>query len=76
MNVSPEDRRQLLKLYNVSEAARILGIRVRMMHSAIRAGRLPVPSLCLGKRRYFTRDDMDGLQAKEKCQELQRKNHP
>lgn len=62
MNVTAPERRTVLKLFNVSEAARALGIPVRKMHWEITAGRLPAPTIPLGKRFYFTAEDLDSLQ--------------
>lgn len=62
MNVTASERRNVLKLFNVSEVARQLGIPVSKMHWEIRAGRLPSPTVPLGKRLYFSADDLDGLQ--------------
>ena len=61
MNVTAPERRTVLKLFNVSEAARELGIPVRKMHWDITAGRLPAPQIRLGKRLYFTADDLETL---------------
>ena len=62
MNVTAPERRSVLKLFNVSEAARQLGIPVRKMHWDITAGRLPSPTVPLGKRFYFTAGDLELLE--------------
>jgi DNA-binding transcriptional MerR regulator len=62
MNVTAPERRNILKLFNVSEAARQLGIPVRKMHWEISAGRLPAPTVPLGKRYYFTAGDLKLLE--------------
>ena len=72
MNVTAPERRSVLKLFNVSEAARELGIPVRKMHWDITAGRLPSPQIRLGKRLYFTAVDLEILA--EQCS--QRTSHP
>ena len=72
MNVTAPERRSVLKLFNVSEAARKLGIPVRKMHWEITAGRLPAPQIRLGKRLYFTADDLETLA--RQCS--QRTSHP
>ena len=72
MNVTAPERRTVLKLFNVSEAARELGIPVRKMHWDISTGRLPAPRLRLGKRLYFTADDLKILA--QQC--AKRTSHP
>tara|TARA_R110002096_G_scaffold374983_5_gene568665 strand:+ start:143 stop:358 length:216 start_codon:yes stop_codon:yes gene_type:complete len=61
MIVTADERRNILSLFNVSEAARQLGIAVQQMHRDIRAGRLPSPQVRVGKRLYFTRGDLNKL---------------
>jgi len=61
MNVTAQQRRTILKLFNVSEAARLLGLPVQDMYGRIRAGKLPAPQIPLGKRCYFTADEVDRL---------------
>ena len=72
MNVTAPERRNVLGLFNVSEAARELRIPVRKMHWEITAGRLPAPQIRLGKRLYFTADDLQLLE--QQC--AQRTSHP
>lgn len=62
MNVTAPERRNILKLFNVSEAARLLGIPVRKMHWEISAGRMLAPTVQLGKRFYFTAGDLELLE--------------
>lgn len=54
MAISPNERREVLGLFNVSEAAREVGVDVQRLFRDIRAGRVPAPSMSLGKRMYFT----------------------
>jgi hypothetical protein len=61
MFITAEERRSILGLLNVAEAARRLGIPVRKMHWEITAGRLPAPKVRLGKRSYYTADDLPTL---------------
>ncbi|MEX1028117.1 MAG: helix-turn-helix domain-containing protein [Candidatus Paceibacterota bacterium] len=61
MNVTATERRTVLKLFNVSEAARQVGVSVRKLHWEITAGRLPAPEIQLGKRRYFSKDSLNAL---------------
>lgn len=70
MNITADERRNVLGLFNIAEAARRLGIPVRKMRWEIASGRLPSPTVALGKRRYFTADD---LQLLERC--VQRTGH-
>ena len=72
MNITAEERRSVLRLLNVSEAARQLGVPVQRMHRSIRTGQLPVPPVKLGRRLYYTQDALKAL-AKQ-CSEMQ--NHP
>jgi hypothetical protein len=72
MNVTAGVRRSVLKLFNVSEAARQIGVPVPEMHRSISAGRLPMPRVRLGRRHYYTKDDLEVLT--RKCSEM--KNHP
>ena len=66
MIVTSDERRNVLKLFNVSEAARHLGIAVQKIHRHIRAGRLPEPHLRIGKRSYYTSVDLNDLSTKYK----------
>lgn len=71
MVITADEGRSTLGLFNVAEAARRLGMPVRKMRWEIAAGRLPTPTLALGKRRYFTADDLRLL--KRQCS--QRTSH-
>jgi predicted site-specific integrase-resolvase len=70
MNVTADKRRQVLGLFNVSEAARRIGQPIQKLHRDIKAGRLPTPTVPLGKRHYFTEDDLTIL--KQHVQEKSR----
>ena len=72
MNVTAGERRRILKLFNVAETARQIGVPVPVMHRWISAGYLPTPQVTLAKRRYYTQDDIEVLT--RKCSEM--KNHP
>ena len=61
MIVSVSDRRNVLKLLNVSEAARQLGVDVFRLHRDIRANRVSAPEIRLGRRVYFGPNDLEGL---------------
>jgi hypothetical protein len=61
MNVTANQRRTVLKLFNVSEAARQLGLPVDVMYGRIRAGKLPPPQIRLARRCYFTAEDLQRL---------------
>ncbi len=69
MIVTANERRNVLKLFNVSEAARQLGVDVQQMYRDIRAGRAPSPEVKVGKRLYFTGQDLNDLFAErnQKC---------
>ena len=47
MNVTAEVRRTVLKLFNVSEAARQIGVPVPEMYRSIYSGYLPSPGSAL-----------------------------
>ena len=72
MNVTAEVRRNTLELFNVSEAARKLGIPVQEMHRSVKAGHLPRPAVRLGRRRYYRADDLMAIA--ERC--CVKENHP
>lgn len=72
MNVTAEVRRTVLRLFNVSEAARQIGVPVPEMYRSVYAGRVPMPHVKLGRRYYFTQDDIEDLT--RRCSET--KNHP
>jgi len=61
VRVSAEERRTILKLLNVSEAARQLGVGIQQLHRDIRAGRVQSPQIRLGRRVYFSHDEMKQL---------------
>jgi len=58
MIVTADERRNILNLFNVSEAARLIGMDVYRLHRDIRAGRVPSPKIRLGRRLYFGYDDL------------------
>ena len=72
MAITADERRSVLGLFNVSEAARQLGVPVRKMHWNVTAGHLPSPGIRLGKRLYYSMDDLDILDRRCAAQ----KNHP
>jgi DNA-binding transcriptional MerR regulator len=72
MNVTAEVRCTVLKLFNVSEAARQIGVPVSEMFRWIYSGFLPSPGFRLGRRYYFTQADIDVLT--RRCSEI--RNHP
>lgn len=58
MIVTADERRRVLNLFNVSEAARQLGVDVFQLHRDIKAERVPSPQVRLGRRLYFGNDDL------------------
>ena len=66
MIVTANERRDVLNLFNVSEAARQIGVGVFELHKDIKAGRVQSPKVRVGRRVYFTRDDLPVLA--EQCQ--------
>ena len=65
MNVTADQRRTVLKLFNISETARQLGWPVKDMFSRIRSGQVPPPQIPLGRRFYFSEGDLQLLRQKE-----------
>lgn len=61
MIVSASERRNVLKLLNVSETARQLGVDVFRLHRDIRAVKVSAPKVRLGRRLYFGTDDLERL---------------
>ena len=72
MILTARERRSIVKLLNVSEAARSLGVPVQHMHSAIRGGRVPKPGIRVGKSLYYNADDLPNIA--ERYAAI--KNHP
>lgn len=66
MVVTADERREVLELFNVSEAARRLRVPVQLVHRDIRAGRLPSPQVRLGRRLYYRSEDLEELSKKIK----------
>lgn len=71
MNVTANERRSVLRLLNVAEAARKLEIPEQQMYREIRAGRLPTPTVQLARRLYYHAADV----AKLAEQRAQRTSH-
>ncbi len=61
MIVTSAERRNVLKLFNVSEVARQLGVGVFELHRDIRAGRVQSPQVRIANRSYFTAADVMDL---------------
>lgn len=64
MNVTAQQRRSILRLFNISETARQLGWPVQDTFRRIRNGKLPSPQIRLGRRFYFSADDLQLLRQK------------
>jgi predicted site-specific integrase-resolvase len=61
MIVTAHERQNVLNLFNVSEAARQLGVDVQRLHRDIRAGRVRSPQLLVGRRLYYRSEDLSDL---------------
>jgi len=61
MRASAAERREVFGLFNVSEVARQLGVGIQRLHRDIRAGRVQSPQVRLGRRLYFSQDDLRDL---------------
>lgn len=66
MRASPAERMNVFGLFNVSEAARQLGVGIQQFHRDIRAGRCKPPQIQFGKRVYFSPEDLKELSAQYK----------
>ncbi len=67
MIVSASERRNVLRLLNVSEAARQIDVDVFQLHRDIRVGRVSAPKIRLGRRLYFGADDLERLRTHYKA---------
>jgi hypothetical protein len=63
MRASPAERMNVFGLFNVSEAARQLGVGIQQFHRDIKAGRCKSPQIRFGKRVYFSPEDLIKLRA-------------
>ena len=72
MLVTARERRTVLRLLNVSETARHLEIPIQHLHYRIRAGLVVRPEVRIGKRLYYTANDLPALA--EQCSE--KTSHP
>ena len=61
MIVTASERRNVLRLFNVSEVARQLGVGIFELHSDIRRGHVQSPQVRIANRSYFTAADVIDL---------------
>ena len=61
MIVSATDRREKLKLFNICEVARKIGVDFQQLHRAVRSGSVDSPAVRIGKRAYFTEADLPNV---------------
>lgn len=61
MRATPAERKNVLGLFNVSEAARQLNVGIQQLHRDINARRVQAPKVCVGKRSYFTEEALAEL---------------
>ena len=66
VRASPAERMNVFGLFNVSEAARQLGVGIQQFHRDIRAGRCISPQIQFGKRVYFSPEDLKELSTQYK----------
>ena len=63
MQVSKEERRDVLELFNISETARMVGMQTNAFHMDLRKGFLPPPTVEVGKRKYYRLGDVNRIAA-------------
>lgn len=63
MRATAHERRTVLKLFNIAEAARQLGVGFQRLYRDVRAGRVQSPQVRVGRRYYFTAEDLSDLSA-------------
>ena len=61
MFISSEIRRNQLRLLNVSEAARLVNVKVGWLHRRIREQVLPSPTVQLKRTRYYDEQGIESL---------------
>jgi hypothetical protein len=61
MIISRQERQAVLKLLNISETARYLGISISKLHRDIRLGKTVEPETRIGLRSYFTLSEVKEL---------------
>tara|TARA_R110002111_G_scaffold100975_1_gene156366 strand:- start:11847 stop:12062 length:216 start_codon:yes stop_codon:yes gene_type:complete len=66
VRASAAERREVFGLFNVSEAARQLGVGIQRFHRDIRAGRVQSPQVRVGRRLYFAQKDLRDLSTQYK----------
>lgn len=61
MNVTANERRTVLELFNVAEAARLIECDVFWLHRMVKKNRIASPQTKLGKRFYYSRNEIENL---------------
>ncbi len=61
MFISSEIRRDQLKLWNVSEVARLLDVEIGWLHRKLKENKLPNPTVQLKKTLYYNEDGIASL---------------
>lgn len=65
MVITADERRSVLGLWNVAEAARYIGLSVRKLHFEVESQRMLAPTVQIGRRRYYRADDLPILQKQQ-----------
>lgn len=58
MNVTTMQRTENLRIYNIAETAKLIGKSYHHLYQAIQRKEVIPPSIVIGKRRYYSKDDL------------------
>jgi len=61
MRLSPKQRREKLKIFNIAETAREIGVDYKRVYNDVWANRVVQPTTVFHKRAYFTLDELNKL---------------
>jgi hypothetical protein len=61
MDISCLCERQVRGFFNIHETARLLNINYQTVRQNIQRGSIPAPSQLIGRRRYYTADEVETL---------------
>ena len=61
MIVSAKERREVLRLFNVSEAARLIGVDIHQLHRDVKTEVVRRPTVKIKRRMYYQEKDLTNL---------------